>query len=90
MNNYIKNSKFNITNTYDHHFGPITSISCFPEYILNNPNENSFDDYNQLESFSQLFLTSSFDSTVKLWNMKVKKRILLNMNVKKFLLINFY
>ena len=48
-------------NTYDHHFGPITSISCFPEYILNKPNENSFDDYNQLESFSQLFLTSSFD-----------------------------
>lgn len=60
----INGNKFNTCEKFDEHFGPITAVSCY------NRCKTDFNDYsNQTnELLSQLFLSSSFDSTIKLWN----------------------
>ncbi|RNA37259.1 cytoplasmic dynein 1 intermediate chain 2-like isoform X9 [Brachionus plicatilis] len=49
-------NKSGITETFEGHFGPITGLSC---HQVPGPID-----------FSHIFLTSSFDWTVKLWNLK--------------------
>ena len=66
----MKISKFEIFESFEGHHGPLTSISCYSQ------NENLDTTYNSnglKTSLSQLFLTSSFDGTVKLWSLKVIK-----------------
>ena len=54
-------SKMNINEMYEGHYGPVTGISF-------NQSTQSKSDYD----FSNLFLSSSFDSSIKLWDMKVE------------------
>ena len=50
-------SKAGINDMFEGHMGPVTGIDC-------NTVPGAID-------FSQYFITSSFDWTVKLWNIKV-------------------
>ena len=50
-------SKSGINETFEGHYGPVTGLSC---HQVQGPID-----------FSHIFLTSSFDWTVKLWNLKV-------------------
>ena len=52
-------SKPGVVDSYDSHFGPVTSVAFHPK-------QDSPD-------VSHLFLTSSYDWTVKLWSLKEKK-----------------
>jgi len=52
-------SKMNINDMYEGHYGPVTGISC-------NQSTQNKSDYD----FSNLFLSSSFDSSIKLWDAK--------------------
>ena len=62
----IKNKKFSPYEVFDDHLGPITGVSCF------NQCDKIVNEYeNSATSLSQLFLTSSFDSTIKLWTSMV-------------------
>lgn len=61
-----------VDNAFEGHFGPVTGTACHP--VVNGPLD-----------FSHLFLTSSFDWTVKLWSCKVKRKICLKK--RKFFLI---
>lgn len=54
-------SKAGVTDTYDGHQGPITGIDT---HKVQGPVD-----------YSHLFLTSSFDWTIKLWNMKENKPV---------------
>ncbi|XP_055342973.1 cytoplasmic dynein 1 intermediate chain 2-like isoform X2 [Paramacrobiotus metropolitanus] len=54
-------SKSGIVESYENHYGPVTSASFHPK-------QDSPD-------FAHLFLTSSYDWTVKLWSLKDKKPI---------------
>ena len=56
---FFYHSKSGINESFDGHFGPVTGLSS---HQVVGPID-----------FSQLFLTSSFDWTVKLWNLKVNK-----------------
>jgi WD40 repeat protein len=74
-------SKFSLFETFNSHEsfnGPVTAVSCYnqckPEY-----NEYS---YQTNEYLSQLFLTSSFDGSIKLWNSTVN---ILNLKKRKWL-----
>ena len=55
--NFNLNSKSGINEAFDGHYGPITGLS-------HHQTQGPID-------FSNIFLTSSFDWTVKLWNLKV-------------------
>jgi dynein intermediate chain len=50
-------SKSGINESFEGHYGPVTGLSC---HQVQGPID-----------FSHTFLTSSFDWTVKLWNLKV-------------------
>ncbi len=63
----INGSKFSTADSFNDHLGPVTSVSCYNQ-CRSGINEFS---YKINESLSNLFLTSSFDSTVKLWDATV-------------------
>lgn len=59
------NNKNNTVESFMDHAGPVTAISC---YNVFNRKDYS---YETNQSLSQLFLSSSFDSCIKLWNATV-------------------
>jgi dynein intermediate chain len=63
-NNNKNNNKFITCDSFSEHFGPLTSVSCYNQCL---PHLNDYSMQTN-KSLSQLFLTSSFDSTIKLWN----------------------
>ena len=63
-----KISKFEIFQSYEDHVGPLTAISSFKQ---SEDVEKRISCNGSLNNLSQLFLTSSFDATVKLWNIMV-------------------
>ena len=48
--------------------GPITGVSCYSQM---SADINLSDSYAKNSYLSQLFLTSSFDGCIKLWNLAV-------------------
>lgn len=54
----MRNSKAGITEVFEGHHGPVTGLSC---HSAGGPVD-----------FSHLFISSSFDWTVKLWSTKVR------------------
>ncbi|CAF0744585.1 unnamed protein product [Brachionus calyciflorus] len=59
------NNKFGLNQTFEGHFGPVTSVNCFSQCS----SDYNTQPYSVNEQLSKLFLTSSFDSTIRLWNM---------------------
>lgn len=58
-------NKFSPYESFSDHFGPVTAVSCYNQC---NVNEYS---YQTNESLSQLFLSASFDGSIKLWSSMV-------------------
>lgn len=54
-------SKPGVVDMYEGHFGPVTSVAYHPSH--------------DTSEFSHLFLTSSYDWTVKLWSIKERKPV---------------
>lgn len=62
-------NKYDTVESFADHSGPVTALSCYKLF-----NRNDFS-YETNQSLSQLFLSSSFDSCIKLWNAMVTMAI---------------
>ena len=64
---HLQICRFEISQLFEDHVGPLTAISSFKQ----SEDVERISWHGNLKYLSQLFLSSSFDATVKLWNTMV-------------------